>query len=87
MNKELENENKKIDLAFEHIKPIDFEKVFEDLKNENKELIEALRYFTDRVESDTIRSKKTYAMFKALISKHDLKYENHLEDGDSLKTI
>jgi len=87
MNEELENESKKIDLAFEHIKPIDFEKVFEDLKNENKELIEALRYFTDWVESGTIKSRKTYVMFKMLISKHELKYENHLENGNSLKTI
>ena len=38
MNNELENESRKIDLAFEHIKPMDYEKVFDGLKEENQSL-------------------------------------------------
>lgn len=87
MNEELENESKKIDLAFERISPIDYDEVFTHLKDDLAEAIEAMRDFTDRVESGSVKSKITYMKFKALISKHDLKYENHPKDGDHVKTI
>lgn len=40
-----------------------------ELIEENRELIEALKYFTNKVERGEARSKDTYAVFKALLTK------------------
>lgn len=84
MNEELKNVSLNIDLAFENIKPIDYEKTFDQLKADRNELLEALRYFTDRVEKGTIKSKTTYMKFKALISKYDFGSENHSKNSNSI---
>ena len=45
----------------------------EKLEAEKAELIESLLYFVNRVEEGSIRSKKTYAMYKSLLEEHGVK--------------
>lgn len=41
----------------------------EKLLEDRNELVEALKYFTDKVDRGEARSKDTYAVFKALLTK------------------
>ena len=47
----------------------DTEEKIDKLEKQNKELIENIQYFIDRVEAGTIRSKTTYAIYKNLLAK------------------
>lgn len=40
------------------------------LREEKAELLENIKYFVDRVEAGTIRSKTTYAIYKNLLGKY-----------------
>jgi hypothetical protein len=47
------------------------------LKEQNAEMLEALKYFVKRVDEGSIRSKKTYVMYKSIIEKvEDTTMEN-----------
>ncbi len=41
------------------------------LKKSLKEVLENIKYFTDRVEAGTILSRKTYAIYKNLLAKYE----------------
>ena len=41
------------------------------LEKSLKEVLENIKYFTDRVEAGTIRSRKTYAIYKNLLAKYE----------------
>ncbi len=41
------------------------------LKESLKEVLENIKYFTDRVEAGTIHSRKTYAIYKNLLAKYE----------------
>lgn len=46
-----------------------------------EELESALRYFTNRVEAGTARSKVTYDMYKKLLNEGNQPFSRHQEKG------